>query len=287
MRAPLFATSEALDRFRTTLATRAVGQRIDFHARAQSTNTLALDAARAGAPHGTVVVADWQDAGRGRRGRTWECVPAAGLLCSVLVRPARIPVRDSGWIPLLAGLSCIEALEELAPSCGAALKWPNDIVIPAPAPPGWRKLGGILCEAALATDSAPGHVVIGIGLNLDQSAAELPPTAKAPPTSLRLETGLDIERQSVFKALLEALERNLLRAENPGDFARLRTAIEARLRAWWSDDTRLRYVHPGTEHATEAVAVFAGLDEFGRIRLRGEDGERVSADAEIVGVSRS
>src|ERR1700712_4818787 len=106
---------------------------------AASTNAEAADRARAGAPEGTVIVAESQTAGRGRQGRTWESPPRAGLTFSVVLRPPSI----SGWLPLLAGLSVAVALQEQA-GVEAGVKWPNDVLIAGDK--GERKVAGLLAE---------------------------------------------------------------------------------------------------------------------------------------------
>ncbi len=122
---------------------------IRWFAELDSTNRVAADLARAGAPDGVVVGADHQTAGRGRRGRTWESHPGASLLVSVILRPA------PALVTLAAGVAAAEA-------CGASdvgLKWPNDLML------GDAKLGGILSE--LVGDAA----VVGLGLNLSWAPA--------------------------------------------------------------------------------------------------------------------
>lgn len=123
---------------------------------------------------GTAVLADYQEGGRGRLGRSWQEVPYAGLAVSVL-----LPVPpEAGWMPLATGLALQRAV---ADACGfeTALKWPNDLLDPASG----RKLAGILCELV------PAGIVVGAGLNVDHTADELPvPTA----TSLALALGGDV-----------------------------------------------------------------------------------------------
>ena len=237
---PLFDGDGAVRAFAESLPTRALGKRIEYHRVADSTNELALRAAKAGAPHGLVVAADEQTAGRGRRGRSWAAPPAQGLLFSVLVRYADLPPERLGWVALAAGLACAEAVEESA-GVHATLKWPNDIVISdfgfqisdlngkqqyrasnrrdvdgkiknqkskIKNAVFWRKLGGILCEGvAPGAPGAPGFVVIGIGLNVLQDRDSLPVVPKSPPTSIFLETGRRVARTHLLAAVLAQLAR--------------------------------------------------------------------------------
>jgi len=123
--------------------------------RIDSTNRYARDAAETGAPHGLVVLADEQTAGRGRRGRSWVSPPGGSLLCSVVFRPALAPDRLH-LLPSLVALAALDAVD-LAVGYGASLKWPNDLVA------GRRKLAGVLSEVVGSPCEA---VVVGIGLNV-------------------------------------------------------------------------------------------------------------------------
>lgn len=148
---------------------------VRWYAEVDSTNRVAADLARAGAPDGLVVGADHQTAGRGRRGRTWEAPPGAALLVSVVLRPAPVLVT------LAAGLAAAGACEAAA-GATVALKWPNDLLL------GDAKLGGILTEAV------NGAAVVGLGVNV----------AWAPPGAARL--GPDIDRDAVLHDYLTGLD---------------------------------------------------------------------------------
>ena len=166
-----------------------------------STNAALVAAAAEDAPEGTVLVAEHQEAGRGRLDRVWTSPPRAGLTVSVLLRPD-VPAARRGWLPLLTGVALAEAVGE---STGvlASVKWPNDLL----ARDG-RKLAGILAE------SSGRAVVVGTGLNVTTTAAELPDTG----TSLAEVTGGTVDRAPVLLAFLRALERRYLRwVEHLGD----------------------------------------------------------------------
>jgi BirA family biotin operon repressor/biotin-[acetyl-CoA-carboxylase] ligase len=161
---------------------------------AASTNAEAADRARAGAPEGTVVVAESQTAGRGRQGRSWESPPRAGLTFSVVLRPPAI----SGWLPLLAGLSVAVALQERA-GVEAGVKWPNDVLIAGDR--GERKVAGLLAEVPAGGNGA---LVIGIGLNVTTRTAELPDERA---TSLAIEGATTTDRDTLLKSVLRSLAR--------------------------------------------------------------------------------
>jgi BirA family biotin operon repressor/biotin-[acetyl-CoA-carboxylase] ligase len=164
---------------------------------ASSTNAEAAARARAGAPEGTVIVAESQTAGRGRQGRRWVSPPRAGLTFSVVLRPPAI----SGWLPLLAGLSVGVALREQA-GVEAGVKWPNDVLISgADSTRGGRKVAGLLAEVPAG---GSGAIVIGIGLNVSTRADELPDERA---TSLALEAARTTDRDTLLKAILRSLAR--------------------------------------------------------------------------------
>src|SRR5918997_2587029 len=133
--------------------------RLDVVDRVGSTNAVLLAAAAQGAPDGAVLVAERQDAGRGRLGRDWVTLPGAGIAVSVLLRPTEVPPDRFGWLPLLAGLAVHDAVRAAVPAL-TCLKWPNDVLVGE----GQRKAGGILAEASSGADGTA--VVLGVGLNV-------------------------------------------------------------------------------------------------------------------------
>ena len=140
-------------------------------AEVDSTNRVALDLARSGAPEGVVVVAGTQTAGRGRRGRTWEAAPGSSLLASVLLRPA-LEGRRLHLAVAVVSLAAADACEAGA-GFRPGLKWPNDLVV------GDRKLAGVLAE--VEGDA----VVVGVGLNVSSSAPWPPGAVSAEETAGR------------------------------------------------------------------------------------------------------
>lgn len=143
-------------------------------------------------PEGATVAADEQTEGRGRLGRVWHAPRGRALLVSVLLRPdvetARLPE-----LSVVAGRAVALAVAAVAP-VEPQLKFPNDVLV------GGRKLAGILAEAS------EGRVVVGIGVNVNQAADELPPDARWPPTSLRVETGSQHARAQLLAEILARLE---------------------------------------------------------------------------------
>ena len=142
---------------------------------------------------GATVATDHQTHGRGRLGRTWETPPARALLFSLLLHPTP-PMALWPELSLVAGGAVATALREET-GVLAEVSHPNDVLVEH------RKVAGILAEAST------GRVVLGIGLNVNQTAGELPPETPKPPTSLRVETGREWERAPLLAAILLELER--------------------------------------------------------------------------------
>jgi len=189
------------------LRTAWLGRAYDYVAQIESTNDqLKAWAADAAHPAGTVLLAEYQTAGRGRLDRHWEAPPGAALLFSVLLRPGW-PAERGAWLTMLAGLAAAEAIEAVA-GLPAALKWPNDVVLRQG--DGWGKVGGILLDAALDGDGRLAQAVIGIGLNVNVPAEALPDTAALPgalpAASLLVAAGRPTPRRALLVALLERLE---------------------------------------------------------------------------------
>jgi BirA family biotin operon repressor/biotin-[acetyl-CoA-carboxylase] ligase len=143
-------------------------------------------------PEGTVVATDHQTEGRGRLGRVWEDVTGRSILMSILLRP-RAPMPLWPELSLIAGEAVAKALRTNT-GIDASLRHPNDVVIAG------RKLVGVLPEAS------NGRVVLGIGVNVNQTRGELPTEAAKPPTSLRVELGHEVERAPLLAAILHELE---------------------------------------------------------------------------------
>ena len=206
---------EALDHARARLG--GLASDVRFFPSTGSTNDIAAALAAAGGHEGTVVVADEQTAGRGRRGRTWFSPPASGLYVSVVLVPARAkvtPDRAIGLLTLAAGVALAEAVEH-ATGLTTDIKWPNDLLI------GRRKLAGILAEAvdrrpvpdtrerhgaSASASGAPreiGNVILGYGINV--GAMSYPPALAGRATSLETELGRPIDRALLFAETLASL----------------------------------------------------------------------------------
>jgi BirA family biotin operon repressor/biotin-[acetyl-CoA-carboxylase] ligase len=203
---------------------------------------------------GAVVVAEHQTAGRGRLGRSWEAPPGTAVTASVLLRP--LPGAPIQQLPLVAGLAVAETVEE-ALQLSAQLKWPNDVMVDR------RKVAGILAEARDAV------VVLGIGLNVNQTREQLPEAARVPAASLRTVDGTERERAPLLADVLVRLEAHY-DAWTAGGLDAVFDGIGSR------DFLRGRRIRVG-----EDEGVGGGLDRAGRLLLDGRPVE--SGEVELVG----
>lgn len=218
-----------------------------------STNTDALTAARGGAPHGSVYLADEQQAGRGRGGHGWHSAAGEGLYVSALLRP-QIPAARMPLLPLAAGLAAAEAIRSAA-NLPIDLRWPNDLLL------GPRKVGGILVESN--TQETGAFAVVGIGINVHQRGFTA--ALSTPATSLDIEAGMRLSRQRLLVFLLKSLEREALALARP-DAAETIPARVEKASSW----VRGRQVEV---HGPQAcTGLTGGLDEHGFLRVHTQKG---------------
>ncbi|MEV4757635.1 biotin--[acetyl-CoA-carboxylase] ligase [Micromonospora sp. NPDC049559] len=267
--------------------------RLDLRVETGSTNEDVATAARAGEPEGLVVVAERQVAGRGRRGRSWESPPRAGLATSVLLRPGladsgrgwpAAPTAAYGWLPLLAGVALAETVVRLA-EVDARLKWPNDLLVPAPPGSGAEagKCAGILAEAVPAADPGqPPAIVLGIGLNVTLRTHELPvnPTG-LPATSLALAGAVATDRDPLLRSLLRGIADWYGRWRAAAGDVEAAGLREAYLRFSATVDRQVRVLLPAGDelHGTATT-----VDPDGRLVVRATDGEHRVAAGDVLHV---
>ena len=190
------------------LKTKTMGQSIYFYEETDTTNNRARELALEGAPEGTLVVAEKQTAGRGRRGKVWESPLGTGIWMSLVLRPQIMPAEAS-VLTLLCGLATTEAIEAET-GLSAGIKWPNDILING------KKAVGILTE--MDCEMSEVHFVIpGIGINVN--TASFPPEIADIATSLYLECGKTVSRRRLVHKVLERLEEHYETFLRTGSFA--------------------------------------------------------------------
>ena len=187
------------DAIRTALAPRPTR----YYAQAGSTNDLALDWLRNGAPTGSVVVADEQTSGRGRLGRAWYAPPGTALMLSVILRP---PVTAVGRMTMLGAVAVCDLLSERVEPTVVGMKWPNDVRLNG------RKVCGILPEAAWEGNRLLG-VALGIGLNVRIDFRDTPFETTA--TSLESESGKPVDRLDLLVRLLRHVDAWAGKVESP------------------------------------------------------------------------
>ena len=250
------------------LHTRWLGRPLHCFAELDSTNTTAREMAAAGAAHGTVVIADAQRRGRGRLGRSWASPTGKNLYLSALLR-CTLPPERLAQIGLLAGVATCETVHEW---CGAEIKWPNDVLA------GGRKVAGILTEM----DGSGGQrvVVLGIGVNLNAELADFPDELRDKAGSLRLASGVPIDRGRFAAQLLAALEARYEQWQRDG-FAPIATA--------WRGlsplvGRHIRVQEPGA--IVEGTVI--DLSDDGALRLRLADGAEhrvIAGDVTVLGTA--
>ncbi|MDG2303863.1 MAG: biotin--[acetyl-CoA-carboxylase] ligase [Candidatus Binatia bacterium] len=182
---------------RRHLTAKRLGMDIVHREEVDSTNRLAGELARGGAPEGTVVVAEAQTAGRGRLGREWTSPSNLNLYLSVVLRPPVAPV-DVTSLSLVAAIAVAEAILSTT-DLRSGIKWPNDVLL------GQRKVCGILTEMDAESDRVR-FLVLGIGVNLNATARDFPPELRRKASSLRIATRRRIDRAAFTGALLNELE---------------------------------------------------------------------------------
>jgi BirA family biotin operon repressor/biotin-[acetyl-CoA-carboxylase] ligase len=270
----LSATPDRLypEEIQAGLGTHWLARDLRWFERLDSTNRLALELARAGAAHGTSVVAEEQTAGRGRLGRSFFSPAYCNLYSSSVLRPNLHTAAAPTWI-LAAAVAVAETVAESVPDpSDVEIKWPNDVLL------GGLKTSGILVElGAEATRVA--FLVLGIGVNLNVDRREFPEEFRAHATSLSSHAGHRIDRVAFARRLYEHLEQVLDRCAARG-FEALRPAFEARFRM---AGRPLRVSELG---GASFAGVALGIDADGALRVRREDGSETRVVAGDVRIAK-
>ena len=246
------------------LHTRWLARRLEWLETTDSTNRVASELARGGAPHGTTVVAEGQTAGRGRLGRSFFSPPGLNLYSSTVLRPALDTARAPTAILAAAVAVADTVAEAVGDDDAVTIKWPNDVLL------GRRKTSGILMELG-AEATRVRFLVLGIGVNLNVSREAFPDEFRALATSLSSHLGRPIDRVAFAARLYDTLEA-VLDLHADGGFAAVRPRFEARFPMRGSRVRVLDGIGDGRATVVEGRAV--GIDDDGALWIERDDGGR-------------
>lgn len=247
------------------LHTKWLGKEILSYTELSSTNTEAKKLAEAGALHGTVVRAQSQTAGRGRRGRQWLSDPGMGIWCSFILKPV-MESGDASMLTLVAAMAVRKAIEQVT-GISPGIKWPNDVVISG------RKVCGILTELN-AVKGKVNYIIVGIGINV--KAREFPKELKEIATSLENERKASVSMEVLFYKLLEHFEHYYELFMETKDLGYLQEEYQQYL---VNKDRQVKVMD--VKDAYEGIA--RGINEKGEL-LVDRDGELVKVNAGEVSV---
>lgn len=265
--ADAYSASEIASRLQTTWA----GRNLHFFASTGSTNPDAKHFAEEGEPHGTIVVADRQTAGRGRRGRSWVSPAGTSIYFTIVVRPQFAPDKAS-MITLVTALSVAQAIEEVT-GLPAEIKWPNDIVVHR------KKVCGILTEMSMTPEMDEiQFVVAGVGVNTNHDSPEdFPEEIRETATSLKIESGRQIDRAGLLERILTRFEENYDTFVRIGDLSGLREAYQAHL---INMDAQVLVLDPAGEY----TGIARGISKTGELIVERDNGEQALVYAGEVSV---
>lgn len=258
----ILSETELKSRMKTAWA----GKNLYYHKQTGSTNIDAKKLAEEGAVHGTLVVADMQNAGRGRRGRSWQAPAGNNIYMSIALKPEFPPDRASA-LTLVMALSVAEAMQAVCDG-EYRIKWPNDIVLNG------KKLCGILTEMSAETDYIH-YVVIGVGINVNQT--EFPQELQETATSVFKETGKVISRAGLIERILMEFEKNYDHYLETLNLAGLMERYNALL---INRGREVKVLDPKGEY----TGIAEGITESGELRVKKSDGEVVLVYAGEVSV---
>lgn len=236
------------------IKTNWAGQKVHYYDKTSSTNTCIKRLGEDGALHGTLVVADQQTAGRGRRGRAWESPSGGSIYMSILLRPDMSSAK-APMLTLVMALSIVEAIKECV-GLAVQIKWPNDLVFNG------KKLVGILTEMSTEIDYI-NYVVIGTGINVNIQSFPEELSDKA--TSLRAETGHMVKRSKIIAAIMKQFEVHYEKFLKTMDMQGLMEKYNSFLVNY---DREVRVLGAKIQYNGHAL----GINERGELLVRRKDG---------------
>ena len=257
------------------LTTKWAGRKVYYYDVTGSTNNDAKRCGEEGDPHGTVVVADIQNAGKGRRGRGWQTLSGTALAFTILLRP-EFPPDKASMITLVMALSVAEAVEEAlegAKDAVTTIKWPNDIVLNK------KKICGMLTEMTMTPEMDEiQYIVVGAGINVNNaSPEEFSEEIRKTATSLRRETGRQINRAGLLEKVLLRFEENYAAFLETLDLSGLKEAYQNHMKGVGNE---VRVLDPAGEY----TGISHGINDKGELIVEKENGEKVRVYAGEVSV---
>ena len=237
-----------------SIHTEWAGKTVHFAKETDSTNEWIKKLSKEGAPEGTLAVAEFQSAGKGRLGRSWQAPEGSSVMMSILLRPTFEP-QYASMLTLVMGLSVAEAVRDTGVK--VSIKWPNDVVV------SHKKICGILTEMGLEKGRIR-EVVIGDGINVNLE--EFPDELKDKATSLYLETGKKYDRNRLISLIMEKFERNYEKFTETCDLSPLIDDYNVMLANRNQPVRILDKINP-----YEGIAI--GIDREGELLVKVADGE--------------
>lgn len=250
------------------METKWAGRTVHYYEKTGSTNIDAKKLAAEGAAHGTIVVADDQENGRGRRGRSWHSPAGSNVYFTIVLRPEFEPDKAS-MLTLVMAMSVAEAIRNY---CGieALIKWPNDIVVNK------KKVCGILTEMEIALETNDiQYVVIGVGINTNQET--FPEDVREIAGSLVNEGGRKVSRAGMIQTVMERFEQNYENFLKEKDLSQMRQSYDALL---VNKDRQVKVLDPKGEY----TGIAKGIDERGELLVQKKDGQIAAVYAGEVSV---
>ncbi|MCI5648124.1 MAG: biotin--[acetyl-CoA-carboxylase] ligase [Fusicatenibacter sp.] len=245
--------------------TKWAGKTVHFAKEVDSTNEWAKKLGKEGAVHGTLAVAEFQSAGKGRLGRRWTAPPGSSIMMTILVRPDFEP-QYAPMLTIVMGLSVAQAAQEMG--VDTSIKWPNDVVVSR------KKICGILTEMSMEENKIR-YVVIGVGINVNLE--ELPEELADKGTSLYLETGKKYDRNMMLASVMEHFEKNYERFVKTCDLSLLQEEYNDMLANY---EQPVRILDPLNPY--EGIA--HGINRKGELIVEKQDGTKVCVSAGEVSV---
>lgn len=255
----------------SSISTQWAGKNIVYYNEIDSTNTAAKKAAEAGAPHGTLVVSDYQSMGKGRRGKTWSAPHGVGIWMSLIMRP-ELPPSAASMLTLVAAMAVAEGLDKATDGVlKAQIKWPNDIVS------GGKKICGILTEMSTELECI-NYVVTGMGINANTE--EFPEDIETVASSILLETGKRLNRSKTINCIMQKFETYYKAFVEAGNMSGLIKEYNSRLA---NKDNTVKVLKPGGGY----TGISLGINDSGALLVKTEDGtihSVISGEVSVRGV---